>query len=47
MNARATLKKFRLEKTFDYLYKDPDKNLKKLVNWADKLGGKMCPSRLG
>ena len=46
MNARATLKKFGLEKTFDYLYKDPDKNLKKLVNWADKLGGKMYPVQI-
>ena len=40
MNATATIKKFGLEKAFDYLYKDPDDNLKKLLKWAEKFTGK-------
>ena len=31
MNISATLKKFGLEKTFDYLYKEPEKNLRTLL----------------
>lgn len=40
MNAMATIKKFGLEKAFNYLYKDPDDNLKKLLKWAEKFTGK-------
>lgn len=36
MNAMNTLKKLGIEQTFNYLYKDPDKNLPKMMNWADK-----------
>ncbi len=36
MDASTTLKKFGLEQAFRYLYKDPEKNLKKLMDWADK-----------
>ena len=36
MNASATLKKFGIEQTFNYIYKDPEKNLPKLMDWADK-----------
>ena len=36
MNASNTLKKFGIEQTFNYIYKDPDKNMKKIMDWADK-----------
>ena len=36
MNASATLKKLGIEQMFNYIYKDPDKNLPKLMDWADK-----------
>lgn len=36
MKATNALKKYGLEKAFDYIYKDPDKNLVKLIDWADK-----------
>lgn len=36
MSISTTLKKFGLEKAFDYLYKDPDTNLVKIMDWADK-----------
>lgn len=36
MNISTTLKRFGLEKAFDYLYKDPDTNLLKIMDWADK-----------
>lgn len=36
MSISTTLKKFGLEKAFDYLYKDPDTNLLKIMDWADK-----------
>ena len=39
MNASTTLKKFGLEQVFNYLYKDPDKNLVKIMDWADKFAG--------
>ena len=31
MNATNTLKKQGSEKTFDYIYKDPDKNMPKII----------------
>ncbi|MFC2477610.1 MAG: radical SAM protein [Treponema socranskii subsp. buccale] len=46
MNISATLKKFGLEKTFDYLYKEPEKNLRTLLNWGDKMVGKMFSTQL-
>ncbi len=36
MNASNTLKKLGIEQTFNYIYKDPDKNMEKLMDWADK-----------
>ena len=36
MNAANTLKKFGLEQTFNYIYKDPDKHMPKILDWADK-----------
>ena len=36
MNAGNTLKKLGIEKTFDYIYKDPDKHMPKMMDWADK-----------
>ena len=35
MDATTTLKKFGLDQAFRYLYKDPEKNLLKLMDWAD------------
>lgn len=39
MDASTAIKKFGLEQAFNYLYKDPDKNLVKLMDWADKFAG--------
>lgn len=39
MNVSATIKKFGLEQAFKYLYKDPENNLLKLMDWADKFAG--------
>lgn len=39
MDVSMTIKKFGLEKAFKYLYKDPEKNLLKLIDWADKFAG--------
>lgn len=39
MDASTAIKKFGLEQAFKYLYKDPDKNLVKLMDWADKFAG--------
>ena len=46
MNVKATLKKFGLEKVFDYLYKDPDANLLKLLKWAEKYSGDMYSAQI-
>lgn len=39
MDVSTTIKKMGLEKTFNYLYKDPEKNLLKIMDWADKFSG--------
>ena len=39
MDASATIKKFGLEQAFHYIYKDPEKNLSKIMDWADKFAG--------
>ena len=39
MDVSTTMKKFGLEQAFKYLYKDPEKNLMKLMDWADKFSG--------
>mgnify|MGYP004566562291 FL=1 len=36
MNVSTTIKKMGLEQAFRYLYKDPEKNLRSLMDWADK-----------
>lgn len=36
MNAASKLKKLGIEQTLNYAYKDPDKNLPVLMDWADK-----------
>lgn len=36
MSVSTTIKKFGMEQVFKYLYKDPEKNLPKLMDWADK-----------
>lgn len=46
MNATTTIKKYGMEKIFDYMYKDPEKNLKKLMNLAEKHAGKMYPNQI-
>lgn len=35
MNASTTLKKLGLEQTFNYIFKDSDKNMEKIMDWAD------------
>lgn len=39
MNAATTLKKFGLEQAFNYIYKDPEKNMLRIMDWADKFAG--------
>lgn len=39
MDVSTTIKKFGLEQAFKYLYKDPEKNLLKMMDWADKFAG--------
>ena len=36
MNVADTIKKFGLEQAFDYLYRDPERNLLKIMDWADR-----------
>lgn len=36
MNVSTTIKKLGIEQAFKYLYKEPEKNLVKLMDWADK-----------
>lgn len=35
----TTIQKFGLEQAFKFLYKDPDKNMLKIMDWADKFAG--------
>ena len=39
MDASTAIKKFGLEQVFKYVYKDPEKNLLKMMDWADKFAG--------
>ena len=39
MDVSTSLKRFGLEQLFRYLHKDPDKNLPKVMDWADKFAG--------
>lgn len=45
MDVSTTVKKLGIEKMFKYLYKDPEKNLPKLMDWADKFCGEEFPSQ--
>lgn len=45
MNASNTLKKLGIEQTFNYIYKDPDKNMIKIMDWADKFSEGQFPSQ--
>ena len=46
MDVTATIKKFGLEKAFNYLYKDPDENLKKMLKWAERFSGKTYKNQI-
>ena len=46
MSVSTTMKKFGLEQAFNYLYKDPEKNMRKLFSWVEKYAGKMYPHQL-
>lgn len=39
MSVSATIKKLGIEQAINYLYKNPEKNLLKIMNWADKFSG--------
>ena len=39
MNVSSKIKKLGIEQAFNYLYKDPEKNLLTLMDWADKFAG--------
>lgn len=45
MSLSTTLKKHGLTKAFDMLYKDPETNLLKLMDWADKFSNGLYPSQ--
>ena len=36
MSVSTTLTRVGLEQAFNYLYKDPEKNLRNIMDWADK-----------
>lgn len=39
MNASNTIKKYGLEKAFQYIYKDPEHNMMKIMDWVDRFAG--------
>ncbi len=46
MSVRNTLKKLGIEQAVDQVYKDPEKNMRILIDWADKFsGGELEPQR--
>ena len=45
MSISTTLKKYGLTKAFDMLYKDPEANLVKLMDWADKFADGEFPGQ--
>ena len=45
MSISTTLKKYGLTKAFDMLYKDPEANLVKLMDWADKFADGEFPAQ--
>ena len=45
MDASTTLKKLGLNQIFKYIYKDPETNLKKAIDWADRFSKGTFPSQ--
>ena len=45
MGFTTTLKKVGLDKLIEYTYKDPEANLPKIMDWADKFSGGEFPSQ--
>lgn len=45
MSVKSNIAKLGLSSAFDHLYKDPDKNLLELMDWADKFSGGNFPSQ--
>ena len=45
MSFHDTLKKFGIEQTINYLYRDPEKNLRTIMDWADKFSGGEFPTQ--
>ncbi len=45
MSFKNTLQKLGLEQAVNYLYKDPEKNLRIIMDWADKFSGGEFPSQ--
>ena len=45
MNIGNRLKRFGIEQTFKFVYKDPEPNLRKLMDWADGLSKGTLPSQ--
>ncbi len=45
MDVSTTLKKLGIEKIFGMLYRDPEKNLPRLMDWADKFAGEEFPAQ--
>ena len=45
MDASTTLKKFGIEQIVRYAYRDPEKNLPKLMDWADKFSKGLFPNQ--
>ncbi|MBQ4506150.1 MAG: radical SAM protein [Firmicutes bacterium] len=45
MSVTTTLSKFGLTKLFDQIYKDPEPNLVKLIDWADRFSNGLYPGQ--
>ena len=45
MNVKSTIAKFGLTSAFDNLFKDPENNLPKLMDWADRFSNGKFPSQ--
>ena len=42
MNLENSLKKLGIEQTFRYVFKDPETNMRKLMDWADSFDKDDC-----
>lgn len=45
MSFKHTLQKLGIEQAMDYLYKDPEKNMRVLMDWADRFAGDEFPTQ--